>query len=140
MIDQLTVFLENRKGHLASATRALANAQINMHALYLADTEDFGVARILCDAPDRAAKVLSEQGFRATVTKLVAVKLSDEPGSLASLLELCDDLDMNVEYAYCFIANGGTVVDVLKIDGENAESALSNAGYTTLTDAEIYEL
>lgn len=138
MIDQLTIFLENRKGHLASATRTLANAGVNMHALYLADTEDFGVARILCNAPDEAAKVLSDQGFRAAVTKLVAVKLTDEPGSLASLLELCDDLDMNVEYAYCFIANGGDVVDVLKIGGEGAEAALKNAGYTTLSDAEIF--
>ena len=125
MISQLTIFLENRKGHLASATRAISDAGINMHALYLADTEDFGVARILCDTPERAKEVLVEGGFRAAVTNVIAVELDDEPGSLATLLELCDDEDMNVEYAYCFIADGGKVIDVLKIGGENAESVLA---------------
>ncbi len=138
MISQLTIFLENRKGHLASATRAISDAGINMHALYLADTEDFGVARILCDTPERAKEVLVEGGFRAAVTKVIAVELDDEPGSLATLLELCDDEDMNVEYAYCFIADGGKVIDVLKIGGENAESVLAERGYKTLEASSLY--
>ncbi len=138
MISQLTVFLENRKGHLASATRAISDAGINMHALYLADTEDFGVARILCDSPERAKDILVDGGFRAAVTQLIAVKLKDEPGSLASLLELCDNNDMNVEYAYCFIAAGGEVVDVLKINGEGAEEMLTSNGYATLEAENLY--
>lgn len=138
MISQLTIFLENRKGHLASATRAISDAGINMHALYLADTEDFGVARILCDTPDRAKEVLVDGGFRAAVTKVIAIKLDDEPGALATLLELCDENDMNVEYAYCFIANGGEVIDVLKIGGDNAESVLIGKGYETLDASSLY--
>lgn len=138
MISQLTIFLENRKGHLASATRAISDAGINMHALYLADTEDFGVARILCDTPDRAKEVLVDGGFRAAVTKVIAVKLDDEPGALATFLELCDENDMNVEYAYCFIANGGEVIDVLKIGGDNAESVLIGKGYETLDASSLY--
>ncbi len=129
MISQLTIFLENRPGHLASVTRAIADAGINMNALYLADTADFGVARILCDAPADAAKALSDKGFRATITDVVAVRLEDKPGTLASLLELCDENDMNVEYAYCFITENEGVVDVLKISSDNAEEVLKAAGY-----------
>lgn len=138
MISQLTIFLENRKGHLASATRAISNAGINMHALYLADTEDFGVARILCDTPDRAAEVLSDEGFKATVTKVIAIKLKDEPGALATLLELCDDKDMNIEYAYCYIAHDGEVVDVLKINNEGAEDVLVDNGFVSLEASSLY--
>lgn len=139
MISQLTVFLENRRGHLASATRAISDAGINMHALYLADTEDFGVARILCDEPKRAKEVLSNGGFRAAVTDVIAVKLRDEPGALASLLEFCDEKDMNVEYAYCFIANGGEVVDVLKIGDKGAELTLAEGGFATVEAESLYK-
>lgn len=138
MISQLTVFLENRPGHLASATRAIADAGINMHALYLADTADFGVARIICDTPDAAAEMLVQKGFRASVAEVVALRLEDVPGSLASLLELCDSKDMNVEYAYCFITEGNGVVDVLKITGEGAEAILEEAGFAAVQPEELY--
>ena len=71
MISQLTVFLENEKGRLAAATRAVADAGVNMHALYLADTEDFGVARMLCDTPNKAAEKLTLSGWRAAVTPVM---------------------------------------------------------------------
>ena len=87
MISQLTVFLENEKGRLAAATRAVADAGVNMHALYLADTEDFGVARMLCDTPNKAAEKLTLAGWRAAVTPVMAVRVPDVPGGVASLLE-----------------------------------------------------
>lgn len=140
MISQLTIFLENRPGHLASVTRAIADANINMHALYLADTQDFGVARILCDTPQEAAKVLTDKGFRATVTDVEAVRLKDEPGSLAKLLELCDYNDINVEYAYCFIAEGSDVVDVLKVTGQGVDRILQDAGFELVKPEELYQV
>ncbi len=138
MIDQLTIFLENRTGHLASVTRAIADAGFNMHALYLADTADFGVARILCDKPAEVKDILVEKGFRAALTPVVAVRLADEPGSLATLLEYCDEQDLNVEYAYCFLDDGEAAIDVLKFSVADAEDMLRQGGFAPVQADEIY--
>ncbi len=138
MVDQLTVFLENRTGHLASLTRAISDSGFNMHALYLADTADFGVARILCDKPAEVKAMLVERGFRAALTAVVAVRLADEPGSLATLLEHCDAKGLNVEYAYCFLGDGDHAIDVLKFDDGAAEETLRAGGFTLVAAEEIY--
>ncbi len=80
MISQLSVFLANEKGRLAAACRTLADAGYNMHSLVLADTADFGVARIFCDRPDAAAAMLIDAGYRAAVTPVIAVRVPNEPG------------------------------------------------------------
>ena len=85
MISQLTVFMENERGRLASACRTIADAGINMYALFVADTADFGVARIFCDTPQAAADALTAAGYRAAVTPVLGVRVPDEPGGLASL-------------------------------------------------------
>lgn len=138
MIMQLTVFLQNEKGRLASATRTIADAGINMHAMFVADTQDFGIVRIFCDTPDEAAKALAEAGYRASVTPVVAVRVPNEAGGLAKLLEYCDANDMNIEYAYCFCVDGDTAVNVLKIDGEGVEAKLVEGGFATVEPSEIY--
>ena len=123
-------FLENEKGRLAAATRAVADAGVNMHALYLADTEDFGVARMLCDTPNKAAEKLTLAGWRAAVTPVMAVRVPDVPGGLASLLEFLDECDVNVEYGYCMSVEGGHAIDVLKVSGdEEIERKLADAGF-----------
>lgn len=139
MISQLTVFLQNEKGRLASACRTIADAGINMHALFLADTQDFGVARIFCDTPDKACERLSEAGYRATVTPVIAVRVPNVPGGLASLLEFCDENDMNVEYGYCFSVGNERAIDVLKIEGPDAEAKLVSGGFDIVEPEEIYE-
>ncbi len=139
MISQLTVFLQNEKGRLASACRAIADEGINMHALFLADTQDFGVARIFCDTPEVAAEKLAAAGYRATVTPVIAVRVPNKPGGLATLLEFCDERDMNVEYGYCFSVGDEFAVDVLKIDGADAEAKLVEAGFDAVGAEEIYE-
>lgn len=139
MISQLTVFLQNEKGRLASACRTIADAGINMHALFLADTQDFGVARIFCDTPDKTCERLSEAGYRATVTPVIAVRVPNVPGGLASLLEFCDENDMNVEYGYCFSVGDERAIDVLKIEGPDAEAKLIAAGFDIVEPEEIYE-
>lgn len=138
MISQLTVFLQNEKGRLAAACRAIADANINMHALLLADTQDFGVARIFCDTPDAAAQLLADAGYRATVTPVIAVRVPNQPGGLASLLEFCDEHDMNVEYGYCFGFAGEAAINVLKIDGADAEDILATGGFEIVQPEEIY--
>ena len=139
MISQLTVFLQNEKGRLASACRTIADAGINMHALFLADTQDFGVARIFCDTPDKACERLSEAGYRATVTPVIAVRVPNVPGGLASLLEFCDENDMNVEDGYCFSVGNERAIDVLKIEGPDAEAKLVAGGFDIVEPEEIYE-
>ncbi|NBJ66669.1 amino acid-binding protein [Adlercreutzia caecimuris] len=138
MISQLTVFLANEKGRLAAASRVLSDAGINMQALFIADTADFGIVRIFCDTPALAAAKLAEAGFRATITPVIAVSVADEPGTLARLLEFCHQSSMNIEYGYCFAAGDGRAIDVLKIEGEGAEEALAAAGFNVLAPEEVY--
>ncbi len=137
MISQLTVFLQNEKGHLARAVDAIASAEINMHALYVADTKDFGVARIFCETPEVAASILTDAGFRAAVTPVIAVRIPNEPGGLARLLRFCEDADMNIEYAYCFAVRDESAIDVLKIEGDHCEQKLSEAGFHIVDHDEI---
>lgn len=141
MVSQLTVFLENEKGRLAAACRVLGDAGINMHALNLADTADFGVARMLCDKPEAAALALREAGYRATVTPVLAVHVPHAQGGLASLLEFFDSLDVNIEYGYCFATGADEAVDVLKVGAvEGIEDKLLDAGYKPVKPEELYEL
>lgn len=141
MISQLTVFLENEKGRLAAACRAVSKAGVNLHALNLADTADFGVARMLCDTPEAAAEALREAGYRATVTPVLAVRVPNVPGGLAALLEFLDEQDVNVEYGYCFSVNAESAVDVLKIDGgEGVEAKLVEAGFAPVRPEDVYRV
>lgn len=141
MISQLTVFLENEKGRLAAACREISEAGINMHALFLADSEDFGVARLIVDRPEHAAEVLREKGYRATVTPVLAVRVENKPGGLATLLEFMDEQDVNIEYGYCFAINDETAIDVLKVTGGgDVEDKLVSAGFDPVTPEKVYLL
>ena len=141
MISQLTVFLENEKGRLAAACRAVSDAGINMHALNLADTSDFGVVRMLTDTPEAAAEALREQGYRATVTPVLAVRVPNVPGGLAKLLSFMDEQEANIEYGYCFSVNADVAIDVLKVDGDSGiEQKLTAAGFEPVRPEDIYDL
>ena len=141
MINQITVFLENSEGRLAALCRTLADADINMHSLVIADTTDYGVVRIICDDPDRAIEVLDRADYRAISTKVAAIGVPNEPGGLAKLLDILDELDQNIEYGYCFSINGNMAADVLKISGakeaSEAAKAIEAAGFKLLTQADL---
>ena len=138
MVSQVTVFLENKPGRLAKVCRELANSGINMHSLYLADTTDFGVVRLLCDTPNAAVDALKAAGWRASLTQVLGVRLADEAGSLAKLLEFLDEAGINVEYGYCISTEGNVAVDILKVSSESAEQKLESAGFTLAKPEEIY--
>ncbi len=142
MIDQLSVFLENKKGHLASACRVLADAGVNMTALTIAETSDFGLVRIICDDPEKAKEALDEGGYRSTITKVCAVEVPNYPGGLAKLLELLDEQGVNLEYGYCFSSMGEHAVDVLKIANRDrmneAAEALEKAGFKLLDSEDLF--
>jgi len=139
MIDQVSVFIENKSGRLAEMARTLGDAGINMHALMVADTSEFGVVRVICDNPVRAKELLDARGFGASLARVLAVEIPERPGGLADLLAALDSENLNVEYAYAFVApSGEAAIDVLKIDDQRAEELLSGAGFRVLTASELY--
>ena len=139
MIDQITVFLENDKGRLAALCRTLGDAGISMRALTVADTANYGIVRIIADTPVAAKKVLSDKGFRASLTKVYAIEVSNDAGGLAVLLEALDAADINVEYAYCFVAQEGYAIDILKVDNhDEADAIITGAGFKIVEPDELY--
>lgn len=140
MVKQLTVFLENSPGRLAGLTRAIGNAGVNMRAMMVADTADFGVVRIICDRPDTAQEALESAGFGVSVTEVLAVEVPDRPGGLADVLEVLGGVGVNVEYAYCFVEpSGDAAIDVFRVeDAERATAALTAAGMRVLGPDDVY--
>jgi hypothetical protein len=141
MVEQLSVFLANEHGRLAKMCRLLGDARLNMHALVVADTADYGVARVICDRPHAASGVLERDGFAVSVTRVLAVEIPDTPGGLAGLLEALDAAGINVEYLYCFLKpDSATAVDILRVeDSEHAREVLASAGIELLHASQIYE-
>ncbi len=102
-VEQISVFLENRTGRLAEVTRVLSQANVNIRALSLADTSDFGILRLIVSDSEKAKTVLKEEGFTVGRTSVVAVQVPDTPGGLHSVLEALAGTDVNVEYMYAFV-------------------------------------
>jgi hypothetical protein len=141
MIQQLSVFLENREGRAAEMARLLGDAGHNMHALMIADTSDFGVARILVDRPLAARQRLQDAGFGVSLTRVVAVEVPDQPGALADVLDTLGASGLNVEYMYAFVEpTGGRAANVFRIeDADAAQKAFAQAGFTPLAASDVYE-
>ncbi|MCK4999910.1 MAG: ACT domain-containing protein [Anaerohalosphaera sp.] len=121
-ISQISVFLENRQGRLYDACSLLGEKGINIRALTIAETESFGVLRIVVDKTDDALELLRYNGFTANITEVVAVEVSDKPGGLAELLKLLSDNDINVEYMYGFVEKS-TDKALLVFRFENTDAA-----------------
>lgn len=103
-VEQISVFLENRAGRLAEITRVLGEAGVNIRALSLADTSDFGILRLIVSDNDKAKAALKERGFTVGKTNVVAVEVEDKPGGLNRILELLSNQSINVEYMYAFVS------------------------------------
>ena len=106
-VEQISVFLENRAGRLAEITRVLGDAGVNIRALSLADTSDFGILRLIVSDNEKAKQALKEQGFTVGKTSVVAVEVEDRPGGLNRILEILSKGDVNVEYMYAFVQHSG---------------------------------
>ncbi len=102
-MTQLSIFLENRKGRLFDVCSILGKNNINILALTIAETEDFGVLRTVVDKPEEAMKVLKSNGFAANLTDVVIVEVDHKPGGLAKILEILNDGDINIEYMHAFV-------------------------------------
>ena len=103
MIKQISVFLENKKGRLSEVTKTIADNKIDIKALTLADTKDFGVLRLIVTEPDRCVKILKENNFVAQETEVIAIEVEDAPGGLSKVLELLNINNVNIEYIYATI-------------------------------------
>src|SRR5512137_2721116 len=102
-VEQISIFLENKPGALENVTRLLKEARINIRALSLADTSDFGILRLIVNDVDKAMKILRDSGHTMSLTEVVAVEVPDRPGGLASVLEPLREAGVNVEYMYAFV-------------------------------------
>ncbi|MCL6590662.1 MAG: ACT domain-containing protein [Firmicutes bacterium] len=106
-IKQISVFLENKSGRLAKVTKLLGDNGINIRALSIADTTDFGILRLIVNDPDRAVQILKAGDFTVSETDIIAVQVPDQPGGLAKILALLDNHKLNIEYMYAFVGKSG---------------------------------
>ena len=141
-IKQLTVFVQNKKGSLVSVTDILAKNDINIRALSIAETEEFGILRLIVNDEKAAEKVLLEQGYLIKTVDVVGVKIGDAPGKLTSALDVLDRANINIEYLYAFMARTERhAYVVLRVeDNDAAENVLENAGFHIITLSDINKL
>jgi hypothetical protein len=141
-VEQISIFIENKSGRLAEITRILGDAGINIRALSLADTSDFGILRLIVNDVETAKAVLKEKGFTVSKTEVVAVEVPDRPGGLSSLLQTLDTDQINVEYMYAFVERcGGNAVIIFRFDEtDKAIGTLKNRGFTILEGERLYSL
>ena len=133
-IKQISVFLENNAGRLGEVTQALAKAGINLRAISIADTADFGILRLIVNDCDSALNALKEAGFTTRLTEVVAVEIEDRPGSLAEVMELFRKQEVNIEYLYASLeGKGGKAVVIFKLqDYKKGVEILKANGVSTI--------
>jgi len=138
-ITQISVFLENRKGRLCEVCSLLGANQINIRALTVAETESFGVLRIVVDKADAAIALLRDNGFVANFTEVVAIEVGDRPGGLAAVLKILADEDVNIEYMYGFVEKfSDKALLVFRFeDADFAQQVLARHDIPVVTRADI---
>ena len=141
-IKQLTVFVENKQGALVSITDTLSNHGINLRALSIAETKEFGILRLIVNDEATAEKILKDEGYLIKITDVVGVKIGDEPGKLSEALKVLDDNKINMEYLYAFMARTEkhAYVVIRVEDNAAAEKALNAAGFHLITEADVDKL
>lgn len=141
-IRQLTVFVENKQGTLVSITDTLSEHNINLRALSIAETQDFGILRLIVNDETTAEKILAEEGYLIRITDVVGVKIGDAPGKLSEALKVLDENKINIEYLYAFMARTEKhAYVVIRVEDNNAaENVLEDAGFHIITEADICKL
>lgn len=141
-VKQITIFLENKPGRLTDALRALAEHDVNIRALSLAETTSFGVLRLIVNDPAKAVEVLKAAEFAVSETEVLAVGVTDEPGGLVSILDMLAAQEINIEYTYAFVEKcRNEAVVVLRVAQlAAARKILEDNGITLLTPEEVYTI
>lgn len=141
-VKQISVFLENKYGRLAAVTRLLADHGINIRALSIADTSDFGILRLIVNQPEEAYQVLKINSFTVSMTEVIGVEIPDQPGGLAGVLEVLGQANINIEYLYAFLGrwhNGALVIFRVE-QVEEAIAALAASGVVTVAGEKLYSM
>ena len=141
-IKQLTVFVENKQGTVVSITDTLSKHNINLRALSIAETQDFGILRLIVNDEESAEKILKEEGYLIKITDVVGVKIGDEAGKLSEALKVLDNNKINMEYLYAFMSRTEkhAYVVIRVEDNTTAEAALADAGFKLVTEADVEKL
>ena len=141
-IKQLTVFVENKHGTLVTVTDILSKHNINLRALSIAETQDFGILRLIVNDEETAEKVLAQEGYLIKITDVVGVKIGDAPGKLSEALHIIADNDINIDYLYAFMARTEkhAYVVIRVEDNQAKKKALEDAGFHLITDADVLKL
>ncbi|MBP3686314.1 MAG: ACT domain-containing protein [Clostridia bacterium] len=132
LAKQISVFVENSKGRLAQITQILAENNVNIRALSIADTTSFGILRVIVEDAERTEKVLKEAGLTVSVTDVLSLQIEDKPGGLARALNILSEHDIDVDYAYAFISKTTDKANVvLRVErDEEAIKLLKEAGFS----------
>lgn len=141
-VEQISVFLENKPGSLAEVTRILGESGVNIRALSLADTKDFGILRLIVNDNEKAREVLGRRGLTIRKTEVVAVEVPDRPGGLAEILKVLSEADINVEYLYAFVQQSGeNAIIIFRFDEtDRAIEILSKKRVKILEGKKVYAL
>jgi len=142
IVKQLSVFVENKPGKLIEALETLGNSGIDLRALSLADTSDFGILRAIVDKPDKALEALTEAGFLVKTNEVLAVVIDDRPGGLAAVVRILTEANVNIEYTYAFVAHSkDNAYVIVRVDSnEKAISVLTKNEVTLLNEKELYNM
>jgi len=141
-VNQISVFLENKSGRLADVTRVMAENKINIRALCIADTIDYGLLRLIVNDPDKAREVLHKEGFTVTQTPVLALEIPDRPGGLAEVIAILAKKDINVEYIYAFVGRSGeNAVVIFRVERvDEAIEVLQQGGAKLLSGEQVYSM
>jgi hypothetical protein len=141
-IEQISIFIENRSGRLAQITSFLGDAGINIRAMSLADTSDFGILRLIVNDVEKAVDVLKQKGFTVRLSHVVAVEIKDRPGELGGFLTALEKAGLNVEYMYAFVQKSGehAVVIFRFEDLDRAVEAIQAVGSVVLSREKVLSL
>lgn len=138
-VTQLSAFVANKPGHLQKVLKVLADENINIITLTIAETTDFGILRMIVNDPDKGYAVLKQHNITSSVTDVLALEIDDTPGSLFNALDVFARMNLNIEYMYAFTEKrDGKAVMIFRFeDIELAKSALKNKGYNIVRKIDI---
>lgn len=141
-VKQLSVFIENRPGRLSTVTRLFGDNGIDIRAMSIADTKDFGILRLIVNDAEKAQSILRDNDFSVTITNVLAIGLEDRPGGLADAMETLYANNISVEYMYAFISkeNGVAYVIFRVQNNDEASRCLQENGFKILTSDDIYNM
>lgn len=141
-IQQVSVFVQNKPGALSAICKLLAESGVDMRAMFISDTKEFSILRLIADDTEKAAEVLRDQNCIVSINPVIGVAVPDAPGGIAGMLRVLSETGMNVEYTYAFVAHPGEqAYVVLRVtDIAAAEDILKKAGFLLITEQDIQNL